>query len=760
MRKLLLLPLLLGAWAGCGDRPEALVDYVDPFIGTGGHGHTFPGAVVPHGMVQLSPDTRMEGWDACSGYHYSDSVIIGFSHTHLSGTGIGDYGDILLMPVVGNVALDRGEDSVAGYRSRFSHERESASPGYYSVVLDDYGVRAELTASVRAGMHRYTFPASDSAAVVVDLSHTLQFHENLDLELRVLGPTEIEGVKRTCGWAKDQPVYFYAVFSRPFEAELFAGGRRVSGDSVSGPGVKARLGFGDTGGCPVLVKVGISAVDCRGARGNAEAEIPGWDFDKVAAQAADRWEECLRAIEVTSPDEVSKRIFYTGLYHARISPGTYVDADGRYRGQDRRIHRSEKGEYYTVFSLWDTFRALHPLLNIIDPSRNEAFVRTLIEKADEGGFLPMWDLASNYTGTMIGYHAVSVIAEAYLKGLRGFDAEKAFAACVKSSQYHPVTVENLDGDVNTGSLMPVGKLYKDSIGWVPCDRDNESVAKGLEYAYNDWCIARFAEALGKEKEAAEFTRKASYYRNYFDPSVGFMRGKRLDGSWNAPFDPRASNHRKDDYCEGNAWQWSWYVMHDVDGLVALHGGKEAFTAKLDSLFTVSSELAGDRISSDISGLIGQYAHGNEPSHHITHLYNYVGEPWKTQRLVDSILRSLYFADPNGLAGNEDCGQMSAWYILNAMGFYSVAPASGVYSLGRPIFDRVRIRLPEGRSFEIVTRNNSRGNKYIQRVVLNGEPMDTPFFTHRTLMNGGVMEIEMGPEPNEGFRGEPIAADTL
>ena len=759
MKKLFILSLLLGILGGCNDRSAALVDYVDPFIGTGGHGHTFPGAVVPHGMVQLSPDTRMEGWDACSGYHYSDSVIIGFTHTHLSGTGIGDYGDILLMPVVGSVSLDCGADSIAAYRSRFSHERESAVPGYYSVVLDDYGVRAELTATTRAGMHRYTFPAADSAAVVVDLAHTLQFHENLDLELRVLSPTEIEGVKRTCGWAKDQPVYFYAVFSQPFEAQLFAEGAPVAGDSVSGQGVKALLTFGNKGG-EVLAKVGISAVDCRGARGNVEAEIPDWDFGRVVAEASDCWEKCLDAIEVTSSDEVSKKIFYTGLYHAMISPNTYVDVDGRYRGQDHRIHTSETGEYYTVFSLWDTFRALHPLLNIINPTLNESFVRTLIAKSDEGGFLPMWDLASNYTGTMIGYHAVSVIVEAYLKGLRGFDAEKAFEACVKSSQYHPVTIENMDGEINTGSLMPIGKLYKDSIGWVPCNRDNESVAKGLEYAYNDWCIAQFAKALGKEKEYEEFSKKAAYYKNYFDPSVGFMRGKRLDGSWNSPFDPRASNHRKDDYCEGNAWQWSWYVMHDVPGLIALHGGPKGFSTKLDSLFTVSSELAGNQVSSDISGLIGQYAHGNEPSHHITHLYNYVGESWKTQQLVDSILFNLYFADPNGLAGNEDCGQMSAWYLLNAMGFYSVAPASGVYTLGRPIFDRVRIQLPERRSFEIVTRNNSRENKYIQQVTWNGKPMNTPFFTHQALMQGGVMEIEMGPEPNKDFRGDPIPAQAL
>lgn len=747
MRNLLIIMFCVLLGGSCSSK-ENFTQYVNPFIGTGGHGHTFPGSTLPHGMVQLSPDTRLTGWDACSGYHYSDSTIIGFSHTHLSGTGIGDYGDILLMPTLNTPAIDSGtqDNTRSGYRSRFSHKNESARPGYYSVILDDYNVKAELTTTLRAGMHRYTFPASSDAAIILDLAHTLQDHSNTELSITVISDTEIAGTKTTSGWAKDHTVCFYAKFSKPFKAQLNLEGVPINGNQATGDGLKARLSFNTRDGEQVMVKVGISAVDIDGARANVEKEIPAWDFDLVVKQADRAWNETLGKIEVTTQDLSSKQIFYTSLYHAMISPNTFVDVDGRYRGQDLAIHTSKDGHYYTVFSLWDTFRALHPLLSIIDPELNNRFAKTLVDKSDEGGQLPMWDLASNYTGTMIGYHSVSVIVEAYLKGARNFDAEKAFAACVKASQYVRSDVGYSDNGLNTGSLKPIALLYKDSLGFVPCDRDNESVAKALEYSYNDWCIAQFAKALGKEKEYAEFSAKGEYYKKYFDPSVRFMRGIRLDGTWNDPFDPAASNHRGDDYCEGNAWQWSWFAPHDVEGLVALYGGREGFINKLDSLFSVSSELKGDMISSDISGLIGQYAHGNEPSHHITHLYNYVGQGYKTQELVDKIIYTLYQNDPDGLSGNEDCGQMSAWYILNSMGLYSVAPASCTFSFGRPIFDKVVVNLSSKKRLEIRVANNSRDNKYIQKIVINGTPSESMFVDYRTLVDGATIEIEMGSEP--------------
>lgn len=726
--------------------------YVNPMIGTGGHGHTYPGATVPNGMVQLSPDTRLVGWDACSGYHYSDSTIIGFSHTHLNGTGIGDYADILFMPTVECDRLVAGVDTIpgSGYRSRFSHANEFARPGYYSVLLDDYNVRAELTATLRAGMHRYTFPCTDQAAVLVDLTHLLRNQKNLDLELRMIDDRRIEGMKISRGWAKYQPVYFYAEFSKPFRPELFRNGKIVNDEFAKGKDIKARLHFKTEEGEQIVAKIGLSAVDCEGARKNLMAEIPDWDFDAVAAAADKAWNKRLAKIDIETKNPTQKRIFYTAMYHAMLNPSIFIDIDNRYRGQDLKIHTSPQGEYYTIFSLWDTFRALHPLLTIIEPELNEAFVRTLIRKYEEGGSLPMWDLASNYTGTMIGYHAVSVITEAYMKGARNFDAQKAFEACVKASRYHDFSIENRENGLNTNIVMPIGKLYKDSLTYIPCDLDVEAVAKGLEYAYNDWCISQFARALGKEAEYAEYNLKGEYYKNYFNEATGFMQGKMQNGSWRTPFNPRALNHRKDDYCEGNAWQWSWFVPHDVGQLVELHGGRERFIMKLDSLFTISSQLEGPQISGDITGLIGQYAHGNEPGHHTVHLYNYVGESWKTQRLADTILYNLYLDAPDGLAGNEDCGQMSAWYILNSIGFYPVAPTDGIYSVGRPLFDRVRISLPGGKKLIVKTINNSQENKYIQKMTVNGIEQNRPWLEHDTIMRGGTIEFTMGPEPNHDF----------
>lgn len=723
--------------------------YVNVFIGTGGHGHTFPGATVPFGMVQLSPDTRMSGWDACSGYHYSDSTIIGFSHTHLSGTGIGDYGDILLMPTVGNQKLVRGDETVpgSGYRSRFSKKTETASPGYYSVKLDDYNVTAELTATTRAGFHRYTFPESAKSGIILDLDHTLQNHYNTLLELKVLSDSEIQGLKVTRGWAKKHFVYFYAKFSKPFRNSIAVNDSiRNFIDETNGHNLKALLTFETKKDEQILVKVGISAVDYAGAKNNLDNEIPDWNFDKVRKQAVEKWNKELSKVKIKGGSENQRTIFYTALYHTMISPNVFSDFDGRYRGMDQEIHNSKGSSIYSVFSLWDTFRAAQPLMTILNPSCDAAMIRSLLKKYDEGGILPMWELAGNYTGTMIGYHSVPVIVDAYNKGIRDFDVEKAYQAMIKSSHFDTLNIKAPTKEI-LGLLMPAAKLYNDSLGYVPCDRDNEAVAKALEYAYDDWCIGLMAKALGKEEDYKVYSERALRYKKYFDPATGFMRGVTLKGEWRTPFNPKYSNHREDDYCEGNAWQWTWFVPHDVQGLIALMGGKNSFVIKLDSLFTIDSKIEGENISADISGMIGQYAHGNEPSHHISHLYNYVGQPWKTEKLVDSILQTLYLNNPDGLSGNEDCGQMSAWYVLNAMGFYSVAPGNPVYSIGRPLFNSATINLENGKSFKIEAADNSGENKYIQSATLNGAALNTPFFKHDDIVKGGTLVLKMGPEPN-------------
>lgn len=725
-------------------------ELVNVFIGTGGHGHTFPGATLPFGMVQLSPDTRMEGWDACSGYHDSDRTIIGFSHTHLSGTGIGDYGDILMMPVVGRKVLVRGEEGVpgSGYRSAFSKSNEKGSPGYYSVILDDYNIKAELTATTRAGFHRYTFPDSKESDIIVDLHHTLQYHPNLLLKIKAISDTEIEGVKITRGWAKYHPVYFYARFSKPFRCTIAINDTlNASLKEAEGQNIKAVLSFETSKDEQILVKVGISSVDASGAKNNLESEIPDWNFNGIREKAKEEWDKELNKIKVEGGTEDQKTIFYSALYHSMISPNTFSDTDGRYFGMDRQIHKSEGFLNYTVFSLWDTFRAAHPLFTIINPSRDAEMIRALLQKYDEGGLLPMWDLASNYTGTMIGYHAVPVIADAYAKGIRDFDAEKAFRAMIKSSDFDTNNIKAATKDILM-SLMPMAKYYNNTLGFVPSDKDNQSVAKALEFAYNDWCIARMASELGKENEYKTYSERALRYKKYFDPVTGFMRGVMSTGEWRTPFNPRFSDHSFADYVEGNAWQWTWFVPHDPMGLIDLMGGREKFILKLDSLFTVDSTIEGENRSADISGLIGQYAHGNEPSHHIVYFYNYAGQPWKTQKLVDQILNTLYHNNPDGLSGNEDCGQMSAWYVLNAMGFYSVAPGDPAYSIGRPLFSRVVINQENGNEFVIEVKNNSPENIYIQEVMLNGGLLETPSFTHNDILKGGSLVFVMGPEPSE------------
>lgn len=745
---MLLLATGIGLFS-CAEKelPKEYTDSVNVFIGTGGHGHTFPGATLPHGMVQLSPDTRLFGWDACSGYYYDDTSIMGFSHTHLSGTGIGDYGDILFMPVVGEKPLIAGtaENPDEGYRSRFSHEQESARPGYYQVLLQDDSINVELTATLRAGLHRYTYPKVSDARLIVDMEPTIHGHQHPVTQIRVVNDSTIAGMKYTVGWAKRHYVYFYAVFSSPFDYKLYSGTEYQSDStSVTVNTAKAVIRFKNL---PVdgrvLAKVGISSVDEEGARLNVEAEIPNWNFEDVMKEANTAWNEALGKIDIETSDNDSRTVFYTSLYHAFIQPSLASDVDGRYRTMGHEIKQDASYTNYTVFSLWDTFRAAHPLYTIVTPEQNQAFIRSLLRKYDEGGILPKWELASNETGTMIGYHAVSVIADAMMKKQCDFDVKKALEACIRSSVYDTTGVTPMmDRQILNGKLMPVSIKYKNELGYIPCDKVGGSVSQGLEFAYNDWLIAQMMKEHNRKDLYDKYMELSRNYRNYFDPETKLMRGRLTDGSWITPFDP-ASVQRPSNYVEGNAWQWAWFVPQDVEGLMELVGGQKSFEAHLDTLFTTSSELTGDpNAAADVTGMIGQYAHGNEPSHHIPYLYNYAGAPRKTQALVDHILRTLYHNDPNGLSGNEDVGQMSAWYALSAMGFYSFCPGRPVYEIGRPIFDKVTIHLSNGKDFVIQAKNNSVENKYIRSMKLNGEDLAEPRFSHFDLMKGGELIFEM------------------
>ena len=728
------------------------VDYVNPFIGTGGHGHTHPGALVPNGMIQPSADTRIMGWDACSGYYYDDSSINGFSQTHLSGTGIGDYGDVLLMPTVGkqDVSFVKPSESSQqlAYASSFSHENETATPGYYQVFLDRYGVNVELTATERAAIHRYTYPESTEAGIILDLDYSLQDQHNRFLDLTIHNDSVISGTKVTAGWAWEHHIHFYAVFSKPFSHTEVNDTLEVEGAKPR-PQRKVLLQFETVNQEEVLVKLAISSVGVEGAKNNLTSEVKGWEFDEIRDSARQKWNNYLSKIEVESGEEEYKTIFYTSLYHTGISPNLFTDADGRYLGMDKEVHTASNDHpMYTIFSLWDTFRAFHPLLTIIDPDRNTDYIKTLLQQYKDGGILPMWELAGNYTGTMIGYHAVSVIVDAYTKGYRDFDIETAYEASLFSAGFDRSKTIHTTNFLKENALVPISKQYKNTLGYVPCDLELESVAKGLEYAYNDWCIAQFAKDLGDTENYDKFTALGQNYKNYFDEETGFMRGRDKAGNWRTPFSPYYSDHREDDFCEGTAWQWLWFVPHDIGGLVDLLGGKEEFITKIDSLFNDNTVITGENVSSDISGLIGQYAHGNEPSHHVIHMYNYVDQPWKTQALVDSVMHSQYFNAPDGLSGNEDCGQMSAWYVLNAMGIYQVCPGEPTYSIGRPLFDSVVINLPKERQLQIKSYNNSVQNKYIASVKLNGKLLKTPFITHAEIVSGGLLEFQMTDKPTD------------
>jgi len=694
-------------------------------IGTGGHGHTFPGATVPFGMVQISPDTRWEDWDGSSGYHYSDKTIMGFSQTHLSGTGAPEYCDVLLMPTVGHVQILPGDENSPkeGYRSAFKHENEHASPGYYSVLLDDDHVKAELTATTRAGFHRYTFPASEHSNVIIDLKNR---DHVLESNIEIISDTEIQGLRRSRRWAEDQYVYFYAKFSKPFiKSGIALNDTLVDGiQKAEGQNIRAFVQFQTKANEEVLVKIGISAVDVAGAKKNLEAEIPDWDFEKVVNKAKEDWNTFLSKIDVEGGTEKQRRIFYTGLYHTAISPNIFQDVDNRYRGIDHQIHEAKGFTNYTVFSLWDTFRANMPLYTIIDPNRYQEFILTFLEMYKVGGILPQWELAGNNTAVMIGYHTHSVILDGYTKGIRGFDAELAFEAMKKRVQ-------------NIG-------LYKD-LGFIPADKVGGSVSMVMEYAYNDWSVSRMAKLLNKEEDFHDYSYRSQFYKNMFDPSTGFMRPKNSDRKWVTPFDPSEGSEH---FVEGNSFQYSLFAPQDVNGLINLIGGDEKFISWMDTLFTKQSKH--DENVIDASGLIGQYAHGNEPSHHMAYLYNYAGAPWKTQAIVRQILDTMYDGQPNGLSGNEDCGQMSAWYILSAMGFYQVCPGTPEYVIGSPIFDRITIHLENGKDFIVRTTNASPDNKHIQSATLNGAIYTKSWFTHNDILNGSELVFEMGASPNKNW----------
>lgn len=726
---------------------------VNLFIGTGGHGHTTPAAIVPHGMIQPGPDTRIHGWDASSGYHYSDSLMNGFAHTRLSGTGCADFGDFLMMPFTGEPDLNYIGEKASGvqqvaYASPFSHAREQAEPGYYAVWLERYQVWAELTATERTALHRYTYAGrqQEPKGVILDLDYAIQEQTNLQMNYEVVDSQTVRAFRSSLWWAYKQDVHFYLRFSKPF-SRFEAMRDTIVDRGKKEPRCKLVFYFDLAPGEQLLAKAAISSVDAAGAEKNMKAEQPGWNFEDTRLRAHNLWEDALSKITVSTTDTDAETNFYTALYHAQLAPALFADVDGRYLGNDLQVHQGNPNDpMYTFFSLWDTFRALHPLLSIIAPQENAAYIRQLVQKGEDGGLVPKWDCVANYTGCMIGYHFVSLVADAYVKGNRGFDLEKAYRSACRAAEYDTTGIAPAVPRWLYPYIMPKARHYRQTMGYVPADLENESVAKGLEYAYNDWCVALLAQAVGDNERATRFKNYAQAWRHYWDPETRFMRGKLANGKWRTPFDPRSSTHRNDDYCEGNAWQWSWFVPHDVEGLAQVLGGKRQMATRLDDLFSAPSEMTGSEVSADISGLIGQYAHGNEPSHHIIHLYNYAGRPYRTQELVDSVLYTLYRNAPDGLSGNEDCGQMSAWYMLNAIGFYQVCPGNPTYSIGRPIFDEAVIQLPGARTFTVRTHNNSRTNKYVRSMRLNGRKLKSPFFTHEQLMKGGVLELEMAAKP--------------
>lgn len=728
--------LLLFSFSACvSQQPDAetecyATEYVNPFIGTDFTGNTYPGAQAPFGMVQLSPDNGLPGWDRISGYFYPDSTIAGFSHTHLSGTGAGDLYDISFMPVT---LPYKEADAPLGIHSLFSHDEETASAGYYQVRLKDYDINVELTATERCGIQRYTFPEAD-AAIFLNLRKAMNWDFTNDTRIEVVDSVTIQGYRFSDGWARDQHIYFRTRFSKPFAsvqldtAAVIKDGKRIGSSAI------ARFDFHTSAGEQILVTTAISGVSMEGAARNLAAEAPADDFDKYLAVTRKNWNEQLSKVEIKSNDIDEKVKFYTALYHSMLAPTIYSDMDGAYYGPDKQVHQADGWTNYSTFSLWDTYRAAHPLYTYIEPQRVNDMVKSFLAFSEQNGRLPVWNFYGSETDMMIGYHAVPVIVDAYLKGIGDFDPKKALAACVATA--------------NIDEYRGIG-LYK-KYGYVPYDvtdhynSENWSLSKTLEYAYDDYCIARMAEKLGEKQIADEFYKRSRNYKNVYNSQTTFMQPRNNKGSFIEDFSP-------DDYtphiCESNGWQYFWSVQQDVDGLISLVGGKERFAQKLDSMFTYNPS-ADEDLPIFSTGMIGQYAHGNEPSHHVIYLFNAIGQPWKTQKYAVEVMHELYKNTPAGLCGNEDCGQMSAWYVFSAMGFYPVDPVSGKYEIGTPMYPEMKMHLANGKTFTILAPAVSKENIYIQSVKLDGKPYDKSYITHEQIMNGSIFEFEMGNKPGK------------
>lgn len=734
-KSLLFVPVLSLCLASCGSSQkgqemEDLTQFVDPRIGTGGHGHVFYGANVPYGFIQLGPTSIPQSWDWVSGYHVSDSTVIGFPHTHLSGTGIGDLHDINVMPVVGEVTYSRGDASSyeTGLWSYSDRSKEVVTPGYYRTHLSRYNVDVELTATKRVGFHKYTFLGSESPAIVFDMVNGGCWDKTTEAVIRIVNDSTVSGYRYSKGWADDQRVFFRAEFSRKFDnVEFIVNDSVKEGDMAKGAQLFARVNFAAENKEPVYMKVALSPTSEEGAQLNMQTELSGWDFEKTIADAKAAWNKELNKVKVYTTDEASKKIFYTSLYHTLFAPSEFCDVNGDYYGADKQMHKGEGFVNYTTFSLWDTYRAAQPLMTILHPEKMSDVINTMLHIHQQQGKLPVWHLMGCETNCMVGNPGVPVVADAILKDIKGFDTELAFKALKESSM-----------------LPERGMEHRIEYGFIPADKMTEAIAYDMEYAIADWAVAQAAQKLGKQEDYEYFLKRSKSYKNYFDASTGFMRGKMLDGSWRTPFSPYASSHREDDYCEGNAWQYTWLVPHDVEGLVECFGSKEAFVNKLDSLFLANGDM-GEASSPDISGLIGQYAHGNEPSHHTVYLYTLVGQPWKTADRIKEILHTMYTDQPDGLSGNEDVGQMSAWYILSSFGFYQVEPAGGKFVFGYPNFDKVEITVPAGK-FVIERENKGQQNNYIQGIVLNGTEYKKPWIEYADIMKGGELKFLMGDEP--------------
>ena len=713
---------------------QASTDYtqlVNPFIGTDFTGNTYPGAQAPFGMVQLSPDNGLAGWDRISGYFYPDSTIAGFSHTHLSGTGAGDLYDILFMPVT--LPYNETAEGGLGIHSKFSHNDEEASAGYYRVKLLDYNINVELTATPRCGVQRYTFPKAESM-VILNLKKAMNWDFTMDSHIEVVDSCNIRGYRFSEGWARGQKVYFATRFSRPFKSmEMDSAEIKLKGEKVGTSNI-ARFMFDTEEGEQITVVTALSGVSVEGALKNLDAEAPHNDFDKYLAEAKAAWNDQLQRIEIVGGTDDDRVNFYTALYHSMIAPTIYSDVDGKYYGPDKQVHQANGWTNYSTFSLWDTFRAAHPLFTYTEPERVGDMVQSFIAFYEQNGRLPVWNFWGSETDMMIGYHAVPVIVDAYLKGIGNFDAEKALEACVATA--------NIDEYRGIGSYKTKGYVPYNVVD--KYNAENWSLSRTLEYAFDDFCIAEMARKMGKTELANEFYKRSQNYRNVFNPATGFMQPIDDKGVFQPNFNP-------DEYtahiCESNAWHYFWSVQHDIKGLISMTGGQDKFAAKLDSMFTYIP-AGNEELPIFSTGMIGQYAHGNEPSHHVIYLYNKVRQPWKAQKYVAQVMRDLYFNAPAGLCGNEDCGQMSAWYVFSAMGFYPVNPVSGEYEIGTPLFPEMKLNLDNGKTFTVLAPNVSRENIYIQSVKINGQPYDKSYITHKQIMDGSTVEFVMGNQPGE------------